>query len=587
MHEIQDAQKEARKEQKYLDDSYLDRSPTPNSFLKPERTYSPSPSLSPSPSPSPEIFVAADGERYRTGTLELLTTAPTHLKKKNDDKVLEEFFGSEQISKLNELKVSLAAEEISEEEETPTVEMMLEQSSESSDVPIRKKLKIPLNPNQAVTDRNRMSYNVASEMEQLRMRIQERARLELEELDKKYSPKMSHPGFGLIDSGNHSRQGSLDSSIPLTASTFAPPPVGTGHTRQFSLPVFPDPSTLTKNSPSPQPLDTQDKVRTLERDESTSRSPTPPLQYLHVHQVSNGSGSSLGSGTFSPPLLQVTSPSNQAGHLPSHKPFNTPPVVRSPRHHNPQFHSFKEPSHTARPQSGRLPQMYNRDTAISHTHSSSVGGFPSHPQSSNQQYSTSTEPRPRSNSSNNTHYSTSVLKRNKRNSPETNKTSPSPPHNQGYSNGYPASKPPLPASYNIQSHRRSNGDLDQPEIKSIPRTAHLRKAPSGEKVAASPRMGRGSMMPSGLVPDPNATHQKLGLRASDTTYLGTNLPNFQSSQVHPEDIEPYMTSRDAKSQMFKYTPFTDTAKEKSRSLEAPKSSQNKPTILHPNDQTWC
>lgn len=586
VHEIQDSQSIARKEQKYLDDSYLDRSLSPSLTL-------PRCALSPDRSPSPDTFLTVDGERYRSGTLQLLSTAPTHLKKESDEKVLEEFFGSENITKLNDFKIILTSDDGNEETDTPTLEKLL-QNNETSEVPLRKKLKIPTNPNSSV-NRNRMSYDVASEMEQLRMRIHENARQELEELDKKFSPKTSHPGFGLIDSASHSRHSSLDSSTPAISAPSSAPGTTT-HSRQNSLPAFeasPAPLRQVKSSStSPQVLY---KDGSLES--PTSRSPTPPQQYLHIHQVSAGSNSSMGSGTLSPPL-QITAPLHQTNILSMHKPpYSASSTSHSPQH-NPQFHNIREPLRVARPQSGRLPQAYDRGI-ISHSHSNSMGGL-STSQSTGQQISTNLESKRFSGSSTNIHYSSAAHNRgSKRNSLEledNSKSNPSPPpHSQNYYNGYPPSKPPLclPNKVYYQTNRHSSGDLDQPEIKSIPRAMQLRRAPSGEKVAASPRMGR-QPVPSSLVPGPSVpvnTHQRLGPRLNDwTKYSGGNSSQFQNknnAQVHPEDIEPYMTSKDVKNN-FKYTPFADTSasREKPRLQEA-NVRLEKPAALHSNDQTWC
>ncbi len=543
VHDIQDTQKEVKKEQKYLDLSYnTDLSPTRSSPLE----LVP-PSLSPSPTPSPEPFVASDGHRYRTGTLELLTTAPTHLKQKDDEKLLEEFFGPDQINRLNDFKVTIAEEE-GESAEMPSGKEVKLRTGKGQ------KLKIPINPNSGPIDRNRMSYDVASEMEQLRARIQQKARMELEDLDKKYSPKFSHPGFGLLDSSSHSRQGSLDSSIPNStnvSSSDLPVAGQTRHSRQASLPVFFDPASilsLAKKSPTPQ-LKTQAENQFME---DNSRSPTPPLNYIHVRQASAGSS---GSGTISPPLTLTSGhgTSSQQNHVTGYK--STPSQRNAP-----QIQSLRE--RPIRPQSGKIPPQ-NQDLSINHTHShSQPAHLPSQFTVANSRGG----------------YSTAIVKGPRRHSPEGSKP-----------NGYITSKPPLPANHSLLMSRGGAGDLDQPELKSISRVTQLRRAPSGDKVAASPRMARNVPPPTtSHVPGPNNTHQKLGMRLSEPG----NMANFQAkqngAQVHPVDIEPYMTSNELRGQMFKYTPYTDNVtNEKTKSLDSSSASQSRKASLLPNEQTWC
>lgn len=546
VHEIRDTQKEVKDEQKsrFLEDSGLSPPTSPHSAT-----------------PSPEPYIALDGQRYRAGTLRLLSTAPTHLKRENDDKVLKEFFGSEQIGKLNELKVSITAEEETDDLAPP---------QEQPEVQLRhngqNKLKIPVNPNAGPVDRNRMSYDVVSEMEQLRARIQEKARLELEDLDKKYSPKLTHLGFNLIGTSSHSRQGSLDSSMPPTAQVEEPPVGPVRHTRQASLPVFFDPEMI-KKSPTPHlksPLEHQ-----VREDDSDSRSPTPPLNYIHVRQASAGSGSSMGSGTFSPPLTVATQPSHVTSHMTAQqiKPYSTPPLIRSPQRHIPQLSNLKD--RPTRPQSGKLPSQY-REPYVHHAHSHSNPAS-IHPNPLPSQFSATSS---RSGGG----YSTTTVKGVKRNSPDGGKYP---------SNGYTSSKPPLPGNHALQMSREG-GDIDQPEVKSVSRTSHLRKAPSGEKVAASPRMGRAPPI-TGRMPGSSNGHQKLGMRLSEPRNVAKLVANQNGAQVHPEDIQPYMTSTEVKGQVFRYTPYTDNvAKEKSKSLgtSGGEQSRQKSNFL-PNEQTWC
>lgn len=458
--------------------------------------------------------------------------------------MLEEFFGSDQLTKLNQLKTTLGEEDNFDGDQPPEMELKLRGKEQ--------KLKIPINPNFGPIDRNRMSYDVASEMEQLRARIQERARIELEDLDKKYSPKLAHPGFGLLESSNHSRQGSLDSSIPQSGSNPSHPPTTTAtkHSRQASLPVFFDTASVTTNITKKSPT-LQLKTQVEKSGEKEMLSPSPPLNYVHVRQTSGGSSSSFGSGTVSPPLILSSSTSSQQRQQSGLMPYSTPPLIRSPQRNIPQFQSLREHSNV-RPHSGKLPSQ-NREPSHTHSHSQPA-------------------PLPSQFTVSKTGYSTSIVK--KRHSPEGVKQ-----------NGYTASRPPLPANHSLQMTKGGSFDLDRPEVKSVTRATQLRRAPSGEKVAASPRMGRDvTRHPPTVsqVPGPSNTHHRRNTRLSEPG----DMTNFQTNQigaeVYPETIEPYTTSIEMRKQVFKYTPFTD--KDKSNSSL---SSGSKKTGLLPKEQTWC
>ena len=418
--EIQQAHKQSEEaEKKYLDDSIPDRSPSPEEvpsedrevYRLPQRRYVPtkksSPEASPSPAQShtpiettPPPSDTSMLPSQRCNTLDLMRTAPSHLMP-SDDQLLKEFFGHDQIDKLNSFKKSLEDEKSKKEEEEKEYEAFLRKN-------VKQKLQIPVNPNRRSA---RYSCDVASEMEQLRARLHETAFKELEEFDKKFSPKLTHPGINPASGeSSHSRQGSLDSSYPPQLSVGSSPQLlQVQHRRDYSLPVYMDPSSTgspqsgSSNS-SPFTSRSATQLQGGGRGEVDDRSPTPPFQYGHIRQLSAGSASS-GSGTFSPPPnTVVTSPTTKQQPSPSFTgggggglalSYNMPryggsggalnryqnydqasklsgsPTGRAPNPNNPQFHSLKQ-SRTQQPQQPVL--MRTGSSGITGAGGGGVGG---------------------------------------------------------------------------------------------------------------------------------------------------------------------------------------------------------------------
>ena len=402
--EIHKAHKQSEEaEKKYLDDSIPDRSPSPEEvpsedremYRLPQHRYvltkkpSPEPSPSPAQSHTPIESTPPPSEQpmlpsHRCNTLDLMRTAPSHLMP-SDDQLLEEFFGHDQVDKLNLFKKSLEDEKTKKEEEEKEYEAFLRKNAQ-------KKLQIPVNPNRRSA---RYSCDVASEMEQLRARLHETAFKELEEFDKKFSPKLTRPGINPASGeSSHSHQGSLDSSYPPQLSVGSSPQLlQVRHRRDYSLPVYMDPSSTSSpqsGSSNSSPFTSRSATQLLRNQggeegggEVNDRSPTPPFQYGHIRQLSAGSTSS-GSGTFSPPpnavvtlptTKQQPSPSFTGGGGGLALSYNMPryggsggalnryqnydqasklsgssaPTGRAPNPNNPQFHSLKQ-SRTQQPQ---------------------------------------------------------------------------------------------------------------------------------------------------------------------------------------------------------------------------------------------
>ena len=527
--------------------------------------------------------------------------------------------------------------------------------------------------------------DVVSEMQKLRLRLQETTRQELAEIDRKYSPKLSHQGpFGSDSSGqgSHARQGSLDGSSQATLQ-----PITVSHVRYGSVPV--DPSKLLNDTnfkaPSLSPHVSSERLRfhhdspSLERSRSSSsRSPTPPLQYGHIRQRSTGSVSS-GSMSFSPPPVSGTisplgfgfqypplpvqrqqqSPSDMqqggGGRAVSPKPFTVPPSPNRapPPVHNqqpPYPNSFKQPLPTAtgkpppipakmhrgeistaaqrNPPTGQLnqpatrlsppatqfnqPVPYSNPLAPQSNHSVA----PPHPGYQRKPRSSQTTGRMQSKSRGDesqqnasyqstgslgskrpgsagargrTHYSTDVIGR-KRRSGDGNKlplarsVDDIPKHQkeqpQEVRNGYPRASADSPIYDRLMppGSRSSSTSPDQPEQKSIPRTHGSVVPPSSNRIHRSPP------------PLQPLTADTIGMsRIANLPSAPNVFSNENSAAVYPEDIQPYMTSAQAK---FVYTPFSQDSKKHGSIHSNINSTSNsrkldKNNPLTPAEQTWC
>ncbi len=321
---------------------------------------------------------------------------PEHLQQQTDDQVLADFFGTFQLGKLNQLKKGFSVET---EEENRTVaedasaeggsglnangasSTTLHASSSQPSVDGR-----PPGEVQGTANHEPVS-DMVSEMQKLRMRLQEETRQELAAIDRQFSPKLfarqiprlGHGRQSSVDIGSmrrsqlnpadgsglpqHAREGSLDSSIPnpvggsLLEASFEGSRVHSSgsHARQSSLPVENIGSNkvslpsgfqhgrVAARSPSPRlisPGGTHYDSYSLERTRSpsrNSRSPTPPYVGGHFLQGSIGS-SGGGGGNFSPPhalpstVTTSYQPQPQARVSPDRSsPYNTPPLSRAVR----------------------------------------------------------------------------------------------------------------------------------------------------------------------------------------------------------------------------------------------------------------
>jgi hypothetical protein len=600
--------KPTKEESRFLDDTIDDRSPTPES----QEQETGDVSLPSSPSPPP-TYLGVDGNKYREGTLNLMATAPSHLRKSSDDDILAQFFGTEQLTKLNMFKKQISCDNIlevtkdshsggdglpliTEEGLRPGVSMpnishpppsSLLSYPEARNKAGQVKLRLAKNDNR-LSDANRMSYDVASEMEQLRARLQETAKQELAEFDRKYSPKLLHANM-MAAEGSHSRQGSLDSSI--THQQVATPPFADlksqGHSRQHSLPI--DPKFL-RQLQSQQSSDTTPNLATTYK---SGRSPSlggrgnlvadrdqsPPLLFGHIRQISGGSMSSEG-GAFSPPLTPTDNLTTQ----------NTQSFRSSPRSGGVQ-HLKQNPPGMARIGSDGA---YNRERPYAGSNNSLSRSPPE---------GDGNRSRPNANP----HYSTSVVKRgNKRGSLDM-ATPSSVPHPQygtsgviggmyKYDERVPSGRPnayeqPKRRSYgedalDPSNHPRvGNGNVGRYSQVSPPRMEG--NIPSSPKLSrlADRRASSTSTSSNGRQQQPSgntAPNSRLQSRASEPFNI-----RGKTSGHTQEEIEPYMTSNHVKAQMqnFNYTPFNQQKQRAftvSSASDAPKLTKQP----KPSKNTW-
>lgn len=588
MQTLREAGRKPKKEEesKFLDETIEDRSPTPGS----QQEEAEDRSLPSSPSPPP-AYLGVDGNMYREGTLNLMATAPSHLQKSSDVLVLEEFFGTEQLTKLDMFKKQVSCDnlmtgtkespsdglpQIAEEAglrpgvsmpniSTPPTSSSLLSYPETRDK--KGQVKLRLAKNNRLSDANRMSYDIASEMEQLRARLQETAKQELADFDRKYSPKLHHSNM-ISAEANHSRQSSLDSSIPhQKATTPTLSALKGGHSRQHSLPI--DPKFLRQmqnqqsNEPAPSLATTHKSGQSPSlggRHALMDRGQSPPLLFGHIRQISGGSMSSDG-GAFSPPLTPTeghVAQNNTAAAFPGNRP---PPRSSTGAGSGLPIQQFKQsnPPGMARISSDGAynRRAYGSNNSLSRMSPEGEGNGGSRGRSS----SSTQQP----------HYSTSVIKRGgKRGSLEIT-APPSVPHPQ-YGGGGGVYKYEekvangRPSAYE-QPKRRSYGE-DIVGNGGIGRFSQVGSPPRMMEgnLPASPKLSR--------LPDRRSSESRQQLSTGTTNpysrlhharsseplnQRGVNPPNNSApGHAQEQEIEPYMTSKQVKSQMqnFNYTPFS-------------------------------
>ena len=275
------------------------------------------------------VYTNLEGKCYRSGTLQLMATAPTHLKKSSDEKLLEDFFGCDHLNKLSifSSEISLNAEIDGEVEDGGRMMQGLSMpnisnASPSSNLSHNHHKKQAEQLRVLKNNSMRKSRDIASEMEDLWAQLQEKTIDELDEFDHKISPKLLNVGMreivGETHSNNHARHSSLDGSIPVCPTNSSNLPhqlkrvIKSGHTRQKSLPIDPNyfrqlQKKLSNESTPNLPRRAQSGQEVLSGSAQQlnlrHRINTPPSQYRHVRESSRSSVSSENVGLVSPPMI--------------------------------------------------------------------------------------------------------------------------------------------------------------------------------------------------------------------------------------------------------------------------------------------
>ena len=328
IHEIRENQnKQLETEKKYLNtsttSSLLEPPPSNESELPPDSPLTPCPLEN----------------RLLDATRNLAGAPPSRPGRQEDDAVLESFFGTEQMCKLNEFKRAISIEDMCSTGETEATANS--GSSKLPPIPEKKRGKsqrLPVvhlrspNLNQVYGSSPDITVNkpsepvgdVLSEMQKLRIRLREIANQTVAEIEMKFSPKLERlqlgPSIELDPEGStraggsvHSHQGSLDSSIHLMPPPSQQPPGQRGHSRQYSLPTNVVAATHPSHAHSPpkSPSPTHNGVGRGHR----SRSPSSPSQSPTFQQYRSAQqgpqGPTVSSGAFSPPLSGLITTSYQ------------------------------------------------------------------------------------------------------------------------------------------------------------------------------------------------------------------------------------------------------------------------------------
>lgn len=543
IHEIREShRRQLEAESKYLTSSL-------NSPRRPSEAESQSPVSPTSPFSPFSRSYAAYG--HSVSKFNFKEPPPSAGVKKNDDAVLESFFGSESMTKLNSVLWKS-----SETEEKRQGFDSLYQKSQSTDrldsavlpaLPEKKKRTnvhpLSVSPKtsrvhasspdvSSMRRGNQPVSDICSDMQQLRMRLRETANQTVAEIEEKFSPTLSRltlgPAINLSSdrtpTGNHSHQGSLDSStnnVPMLAQAST----SARHGRQHSLPLSSVARTRPR-SPTSSPPKSPSKHHAYSNSFSPpSRSPTPPHHNRQSGSGPNVSGLITTQYQNNPYEVPLSSRPPQPPHYPpstgQQPSFNGTPSV--PHRKAPLLPTTRQYSPSN--QSGRTGGVHvseqpgygysNRSSAGSQHHSnldSTYGGrfYASNPNllSAGSQEST--------------HYSTAVIKKRRKNTP-TDSEAP-----RRLSNEYSTRKYE-PQHFDRQS---SNGRYKQPPY------------PAGQVTTSQ-------YDKLSYQPDSNNRNQRRTLSSSG-----------ESSQSSLEQIQPYMSTGDLRASMrqYQYVPYAEQKK---------------------------
>ena len=547
IHDIREIhRKQLDAERRYLDTGSLRRQ-RPSSKAEEQSPESPISPLSPF-SPPPGI------SRLSVSAFDLKEPATY---KKSDDVVLESFFGTDNMNKLN------AVMQQSENRE----DSLSKKKSQSTDTllstglpPILEKKHRPISRSPKTSHVHASTPNVSSlkrtvvgdvrsEMQQLRMKLRETANQTVAEIEERFSPKLNRLTLGpMIDldhtsGGSHTYQCSLD-SVPMVASSQS------GHSRQRSLPlsvvaqVQPQSPTGTftsvlPKSPSPFPLASHHGHS--DSMSPPSRSPTPPHQQPHNRQASLSG-------------LITTRYQNQPNETTnSHQPMQQQKTSQSAApHQTGNGNSVTGLPHLKAPPPPMMSRQYSGGTLIgeqdqymygsrrsngSHKqHQSNLGG-----NYGSRVYSSNPNLLDRGNVQDSTHYSTAVIRKRR---------------SSGNKNGHSASSTNVPAQpANDQSvHSGSHAS----EYDHLGSTGYVEQAHHSKQSEMSHRSNRpySTGQAHSIMPQYPSTRNK---SLHQPTAHHNQRESSSDSQRTPDQIKPYMSTGELRANMkpFQYVPYTE------------------------------
>lgn len=387
--------------------------------------------------------------------------------------------------------------------------------------------------------------DVISDMQKLRLRLEEECKKELADMDRQFQTRMYHipepsnarPGsapsqrkdlqVGAVVGPSHSR-------VSSDSSEQSGPSAGVNHRRDYSLPVN---------------LESQTPSYTL----------TVPAGAPHTSPQQASSSRHFAGQVLSAERAIAVAAGNKNNN---NKGFSTPPPVRSPPYQQPVvFQSFRQNNHAPREQfartsSGNTPGSGTQGLTQSYDFSSTdvtiqVGG---------------------------THYSTLVVKgRKKGHAPHSVSTDGAGSTEQQQFG--------LSASGESPFYDRLGPHLvDQPEQKAVPLQLGNVQSSQQQQQQQQSQLKLTPQQQPAYVPARSSTFQGTQ-RSQSKLETRNNVPLTQvplpppgapngGAVVHMEAIPPYMSSQDAKVEMKKYVPFADKKRKSSDSTSIP-------------DQTWC
>lgn len=401
------------------------------------------------------------------------------------------------------------------------------------------------------------SSDVVSEMKKWRLRLEEECRQELAAMDQQFQMRAHQlPETGARPGSAPSQRKELQGANPVHSrgssdASDQSVPAEANHKREYSLPVSLEPPASHPNSGNPG-------AEKVHRKPPQSTHQAPPIQQPLPALSLNGERT-----------IAANNNNNNKG-------FSTPPPIRSPpAYTQPVFQSFRQGNHAPRAVPG---------TQFART---SSGSEPNSGWQQQQQQQGFTQSYDFSSSSSSdlpihvggTHYSTLVVKgRKSRHGPSSSSV-------DGSSEQQQQQQLFQPSGESSFYDRLGPHLVDQPEQKAVPLGTSQSSQQQQQPQQTQSKVG--------------TSHQPAHLPARNSTLQGTHTPHSKletrtsvpllpappplaggapasngGAVVHPEVIQPYMSTQEVKMELKKYVPFADKKRKSVDSANIP-------------EQTWC